>query len=64
MAQFTFSTEPIDDNERVLGFFYGGRGQVGQKFVVTNRRLLMGPLETKIVLEVQSLLDEIDQLAG
>ena len=56
MAQFTFNTEPIDDNERVLGFFYGGRGQVGQKFVVTNRRLLMGPLDTKIALEIETYL--------
>jgi hypothetical protein len=56
MAQFTFSTEPIDDNERVLGFFYGGRGQVGQKFVVTNRWLLMGPLDTKIVLEIETYI--------
>lgn len=54
MAQFTFNTEPIDDDEQVLGFFYGGRGQVGQKFVVTNRRLLMGPLDTKIALEIET----------
>lgn len=56
MPQFTFNTEPIDDDERVLGFFYGGRGQVGQKFVVTNRRLLMGPLDTKAVLEIETYL--------
>jgi hypothetical protein len=56
MPQFTFNTEPIDDDERVLGFFYGGRGQVGQKFVVTNRRLLMGPLDTKTVLEIQTYI--------
>jgi hypothetical protein len=54
MTEFTFNTEPIDDDERVLGFFYGGRGQVGQKFVVTNRRLLMGPLDTKTVLEIET----------
>jgi hypothetical protein len=56
VTQFTFTTEPIDDDERVLGFFYGGRGQVGQKFVVTNRRLLMGPLDTKTVLEIQTYI--------
>ncbi len=44
--------EPIDAEERVLGVFYGGRGQVGQKFVVTNRRLLMGPLDTELAVEV------------
>lgn len=56
MAQFTFNTEPIDEDERVLGFFYGGRGQVGQKFVVTNRRLMMGPLDTKIALEIDTYI--------
>jgi hypothetical protein len=56
MSPFTFDTEPIDEDERVLGFFYGGRGQVGQKFVVTNRRLLMGPLDTKIALEIDTYL--------
>lgn len=54
MAQFTFNAEPIDEDEKVLGFFHGGRGQVGQKFVVTNRRLLMGPLDTKIALEIDA----------
>jgi hypothetical protein len=56
MPDFSFNTEPIDEDERVLGFFYGGRGQVGQKFVVTNRRLLMGPLDTKIALEIETYI--------
>jgi hypothetical protein len=56
LPQFAFITEPIDDDEQVLGFFYGGRGQVGQKLVVTNRRLMMGPLDTKIALEIDTYL--------
>ena len=50
VANFEYQTEPLDEMEDVLGVFYGGRGQVGQQFVVTNRRLLMGPLDTGIAL--------------
>jgi hypothetical protein len=51
---FTFHPEPVDEQEDVLGVFYGGRGQVGQKYVVTNRRMLMGPLDTGIALDIDA----------
>lgn len=35
---------PLDEHEELLGAFTVGRGQVGQQFVVTNRRLVMAPL--------------------
>jgi hypothetical protein len=54
MPNFQFETEPLDEMEDVLGVFYGGRGQVGQQFVVTNRRLLMGPLDTGLALEIDA----------
>jgi hypothetical protein len=54
-----YNTEPLDEMEDVLGVFYGGRGQVGQQYVVTNRRLLMGPINTKIALDIDSyILDQ------
>jgi hypothetical protein len=43
-----YTIEPLDENEDVLGVFYGGRGQWGSQFVVTNRRLLLGPLDTSV----------------
>ena len=49
-----YDTEPLDEMETVLGVFYGGRGQVGQQYVVTNRRLLMGPLNSDIALEIDA----------
>lgn len=54
MPDFEYETEPLDEMEDVLGVFYGGRGQVGQQYVVTNRRLLMGPIDTGIALEIDS----------
>jgi hypothetical protein len=45
MSNFEYKTDPLDEMEDVVGVFYGGRGQVGQQFVVTNRRLLIGPLD-------------------
>jgi hypothetical protein len=54
MANFEYDTEPLDEMEDVLGVFYGGRGQVGQQIVVTNRRLLMGPLDTGIALDIDA----------
>jgi hypothetical protein len=56
MPNFDFKTEPLDEMEDVLGVFYGGRGQVGQQYVVTNRRLLMGPLDAGIALEIDAYL--------
>ena len=52
MAEFSYTTEPVDESEDVVGVFYGNRGQVGSQFVVTNRRLLIGPLDTSIEREI------------
>lgn len=41
-----FDQPDLEETEDVLGVFYGGRGQVGGQLVVTNRRLLFGPIET------------------
>jgi hypothetical protein len=51
---FGYETEPLDEMEDVKGVFYGGRGQVGQQIVVTNRRLLLGPLNTKIAQHIDA----------
>jgi hypothetical protein len=60
MPQFDYATEPVDEYEDVLGVFYGGRGQVGQQYVVTNRRLLMGPIDTGIAQEIDGyVLDQV-----
>lgn len=40
-----YEREPLDELEEVCGVFYGGYGQVGQQFVITNRRLLMAPIK-------------------
>jgi hypothetical protein len=40
-----YEREPLDEFEEVRGVFYGGYGQVGQQFVITNRRLLMAPIK-------------------
>lgn len=62
MPQFQYDTEPLDENEDVLGVFYGGRGSVGQQFVVTNRRLLLGPIDTGIALQIDAYL--LDKTTG
>ena len=54
MPPFEYETEPLDEAEDVRGVFYGGRGQVGQQIVVTNRRLLLGPLSTKLAQEIDA----------
>ena len=51
-----YETEPVDEMEDVLGVFYGPRGQVGQQYVITNRRLLMGPVDTDIALAIDSYI--------
>jgi len=56
MPNFEYETEPLDEMEDVMGVFYGGRGQVGQQYVITNRRLLMGPLDTGVAQEVDAYL--------
>jgi hypothetical protein len=54
MGTFSYQTEPLDENEAVLGVFYGNRGQVGSQLVVTNRRLLIGPIDTALVTAILS----------
>jgi hypothetical protein len=54
MGNFQYQNEPVDEMEDVLGVFYGGRGQVGQQLVVTNRRLLMGPLDVRMALDIDA----------
>lgn len=54
MPEFQFDTNPIDESEDVLGVFYGSRGQVGQQIVITNRRLLLGPIDTGIALAIDA----------
>jgi hypothetical protein len=56
MLSFDYETEPLDEKEDVLAVYYGGRGQVGQKYVASNRRLLMGPLDTKIAQEIDAYI--------
>jgi hypothetical protein len=56
MSSFDYETEPLDEMEDVVAVFYGGRGQVGQQYVVTNRRLLMGPLDIGVATEIDSYL--------
>src|SRR3954453_14271945 len=56
MVHFDYGTAPIDQWEDVRGVFYGGRGQVGQQYVVTNRRLLMGPIDTAIAREIDAYI--------
>jgi hypothetical protein len=56
MPHFEYNTEPLDEMEDVLGVFYGGRGQVGQQIIVTNRRLLIGPIDTGIALKIDTYI--------
>jgi hypothetical protein len=42
MSTFEYETEPLGEMESVLAVYYSGRGQLGEQYVVTNRRLLMG----------------------
>jgi hypothetical protein len=56
MADFEYNTDPLDEMEDVLGVFYGGRGQVGQQIIVTNRRLLMGPIDTALALKIDTYI--------
>lgn len=49
-----YKTEPIDEMEDVEAIFYGGRGQWGQQYVITNRRLLIGPLNVDVAAEIDT----------
>ena len=59
-----YDREPLDELEEVLGVFYGGYGQVGQQFVVTNRRLLLAPIKLIKGLEDKVALDAVAYVAG
>jgi len=48
----TFDQPALDEAEDVLQVFYGGRGQVGGQLVVTNRRILFGPVDTALVRSI------------
>lgn len=56
MPNFEYNADSLDEMEDVLGVFYGGRGQVGQQIIVTNRRLLMGPIDVGLVLKIETYL--------
>jgi len=45
MAMGNYEREPLDELEEVRGVFYGSYGQIGQQFVITNRRLLLAPIK-------------------
>jgi hypothetical protein len=62
VTDLQYLTEPVDEMEDVTGVFYGGRGQVGQQIVVTNRRLLIGPIDTRVALDIEAYL--ADQASG
>lgn len=49
-----YKTEPVDEMEDVVAVFYGGRGQWGQQYVITNRRLLIGPLNVDVATEIDT----------
>ena len=53
-------TEPLDEMEDVVGVFYGGRGRlVGQQFVVTNRRLLMMPIDVGMPKSMRGVVGQM-----
>ena len=65
MTDFSYETDPLDESEDVVAVFYGGRGQVGQQYVITNRRLLMGPLDVGMALEINAyVLDKTFKGSG
>jgi hypothetical protein len=46
LERFRFAAQPLDDNEDILGAFYGNQNQWGGVLVVTNRRIMIGKLGT------------------
>jgi hypothetical protein len=56
-----FDQTPLDETETVKGVFYGGRGQVGGQLIVTNRRLLFGPID---VAFPRAIVEGTGDLAG
>jgi hypothetical protein len=60
MSGVSYDTDAVDESEDVLGLFYGGVGQVGQQLVVTNRRLLLGPIDTGVAEAIDAyVLDKM-----
>lgn len=59
-----YEREPLDEFEEVRGVFYGGYGQVGQQFVVTNRRLLLAPIKLVKSLANDVSIDAAAFIAG
>jgi hypothetical protein len=53
MGDFRFTTQPVDEDEDVVGVFYGNRSNTwGSQFVVTTRRLLLGPLDVALAEDI------------
>jgi hypothetical protein len=63
-AMGNYDREPLDEAEEVRGVFYGSYGQVGQQFVVTNRRLLLAPIKLIKGLSDKVALDVTAFIAG
>jgi hypothetical protein len=59
-----YDREPLDEFEEVRGVFYGGYGQVGQQFVITNRRLLMAPIKLVKGISDKVALEAAGWIAG
>ena len=55
MPQFDYRPSPLMSLRMSWGF-YGGRGQVGQQYIVTNRRSPMGPIDTGIAQEIDAYI--------
>ena len=56
-----FDQSPLEESEVVKGVFYGGRGQVGGQLIVTNRRLLLGPINVALA---RAFVEGAGDLAG
>jgi hypothetical protein len=58
MPNFDYQTKPLDEMEDVLGVFYGAREQAGpQHYVVTNRRLLIGPPDHRMASAIDAYVN-------
>jgi hypothetical protein len=53
LLDFKYATQPLDDEEDVLGAFYGNRKQIGGQLVVTSRRILIGPLPMPLSEQIE-----------
>ena len=59
-----YDREPLDEFKQVCGVYYGGYGQVGQQYVITNRRLLLAPIKLIKGLSDKVALDVAAFVAG